>query len=40
MHITCPLVLALLAATPLVFGQLLWVSGCFIGSFGIFNGFF
>lgn len=40
MHTTCPLVLALLAAAPLVFGQLLWVSGCFTGSFGIFDGFF
>lgn len=40
MHTTCPLVLSLLAAAPLVFGQLLWVSGRFTGSFGIFNGFF
>lgn len=41
MHTTCPLALPLLAAAaPLVFGQLLWVSRCFTGSFGIFNGFF
>lgn len=40
MHTTCPLARPFLAATAaLVFGQLFWVSRCFAGSFGIFNGF-
>lgn len=39
LHATCPLALPFLAAAALVFGQLFWVSRCFTGSFGIFNGF-